>query len=60
MSRNFTLKLLYALSLAIVLLIFPIKNSSASKVSSDNSKTQKVEKPVTQQETEILHSELLF
>ncbi len=60
MSRNFTLKLCYVLCLALVLLVFPAKNYSATKVRKDNKKVEKAEKPVAQQESETLHSELLF
>lgn len=60
MSRNFTLKLLYALSLALVVLVFPAKNYSATQVRKDNKTVEKAEVPVAQQDIEILHSELLF
>lgn len=60
MSRYFILKLSYTLGLALFLLVFPVMISTASKVGKDEKKVEKVEVPMAQQETETLHSELLF
>lgn len=60
MSRTFTLKLCYALCFALVLLVFPVMGSSASKAAKVNKTIEKAERSVAKQEAEILHSELLF
>jgi hypothetical protein len=61
MKRSFTLNLFYVLCSVLVLMAYPIKNCSAI-VNFTNSAEQveKIEKPVAQESSGTLHSELLF
>ena len=61
MKRNYTLNLCYVLCVIIVLLVYPVKNYSAIvNLTNPTKASKKLEKPVVQQSTEVLHSELLF
>jgi hypothetical protein len=61
MKRNYTLNAFYVVCVVIVLLAYPVKNHSAivNRTSPVNS-IEKVQKPVAEQSTETLHSDLLF
>lgn len=61
MKHKFALNLFYVLCVVIVLLVYPEKNYSAIvNPANPTEPVEKVEKPVAQQSTETLHSELLF
>jgi hypothetical protein len=61
MKRTYTSNLFYLLCVVIVLIVYPIKNSSAIVNLTNPAKgIEKVENAVAQQSTETLHSELLF
>lgn len=61
MEPNYTLNLYYVLCVVIVLMVYPVTNYSAIvNLTNPANRVEKVEKPVAQGATEILHSELLF
>ena len=59
MKQNYTSNLCYVLCVAVVLLVYPVKNYAAF-VSKLSKGVEKVDKAVEQPSTETLHSELLF
>jgi Na+-transporting methylmalonyl-CoA/oxaloacetate decarboxylase gamma subunit len=61
MKRNYTLNAFYVVCVVIVLLAYPVKNYSAIvNRTAPVESVERVEKPVAEQSTEILHSDLLF
>ena len=61
MKQNYTLNIFYVLCVVIVLLVYPVKNSSAIAVHTNPAASiEKADQPIAQQAIETLHSELLF